>query len=687
MKKTILVLFLFFAMLKLWAQENPKIKRSELCVRKRGYKEALAHLKVAEKAYKKGARYFLNARNEYLKVAKYNPYNAELNYKIGVCYLFSDNKYEAIEYFKNAYSTKSTVSKDIHLMLAKAYHLTHDFEKASINYTKALSRMEDIDRTQVRKYIKECNHGKMFLQEPQRVIINNLGVQVNSRYDDYVPVVDDNERRMYFNSRRPVGSKSERSLVDDKYFEDIYLSSNIDDQWLRSTRAFTYAVKDKKNTMNNAVVASSKNGKIIYFYNGSKGGGDIITLEKNKKGKYKIEKSLKKINSKYRETSITFSDDGKTAYFVSTNPKNNIGGKDIFVTHKDEKGKWQKPKNLSSFVNTKYDEEGVFVTSDSVTTLYFSSKGHNTMGGFDVFKTYKENTGTWSIPENLGFPVNSADDDIFYRPLKGGKKAYYSTTRESGVGMKDIYKIVYLGEDKELMMEEDIVPLAGLIPPKPSIFFTVSATKVYDNSMYLRGVVHDKDDLEKLLIAKIEIIDLDINSVVVTSMTNEFGEFQVKLPNKKNYGIEVSAGDYLLYLDVLDIRNNPSDILVEGRFGLEKVEIGRSIVLENIFFETGKAALKVESYASLNDVVKLLQQNRKLRIEVAGHTDNVGSLKTNQKLSESRAKSVVVYLTEQGIQKDRLTYVGKGESMPIAPNDTAEGRAQNRRVEFKILSK
>ncbi len=165
------------------------------------------------------------------------------------------------------------------------------------------------------------------------------------------------------------------------------------------------------------------------------------------------------------------------------------------------------------------------------------------------------------------------------------------------------------------------------------------------------------------------------------------GNYRANVPSPKSYGVEIVAKDYLLYLDAIDLSKESSDEIIIRNFKLERVEVGAKVILKNIFFEFGKSTLKSESYAELNNVIKLLENNETLRIEISGHTDNVGTLKYNTKLSEERAKAVVNYLVKKGIAQNRLEYKGYAFSQPVAPNTTEEGRAQNRRVEFKVLSK
>ncbi|MBE0655951.1 MAG: OmpA family protein [Bacteroidales bacterium] len=352
---------------------------------------------------------------------------------------------------------------------------------------------------------------------------------------------------------------------------------------------------------------------------------------------------------------------------------------------RDIKGRWRDPENLGSLVNSKYNEEGIFLTPDGK-EMFFSSQGHNSMGGYDVFYTYKQDDGTWADPENIGYPVNTPDDDLFFRLSANGKHAYYSSIRDGGVGAKDIYKITFLGSEKELMILTEDILTAALPDTLKKGFFTMPEEISIDSFYYLKGKVTDKETGEPLL-AKLEFIDIDNSVVIATALSADSGNYSVRFPAPRTYGVEIIVKDYLFYLDIVDLSKVASDEVTIKDFQLEKIQVGTKVVLENIYFETGKAILKPESFKQLDQVIEFMESNETLRMEISGHTDNTGSMKVNSKLSEDRAKAVVDYLTGKGIAMDRLEWKGYAYTQPIAPNDTAEGRAKNRRVEFKILSK
>jgi outer membrane protein OmpA-like peptidoglycan-associated protein len=254
-----------------------------------------------------------------------------------------------------------------------------------------------------------------------------------------------------------------------------------------------------------------------------------------------------------------------------------------------------------------------------------------------------------------------------------------------GIGGRDIYRIIFLGEEKEMQMSTEDILIAGILDKEKKVFTPPQAI-VLDTSYILTGKVYDSETLEGVM-AKLDFIDVDLSQVIATSVANDTGYYRVSLPEGKAYGIEIVARDYLFFLDIVDLSGETSDEEIHRDFGLDKVEVGATVVLENIFFETAKATLKPESFTQLEQVLKFMNSNPSMRMEISGHTDNTGSLKLNTRLSQARAESVVEYLVERGIDETRLDAKGYAFSQPIATNDTAEGRAKNRRVEFKILSK
>ena len=682
-KLILTVTYLLLSVTFTFSQENVRIHRSEFWIKDDGFHVAMKCIRKGNKNFRYGPAKYRAAREFYLKALNYNEKNAELNYKIGVCYLYSDDKFLAIKYLKRAFELNSTVTDDIHFQLARAYHMSLDFDNAIKEYTAYKSNVSEKKlqklNINIDKYLTECETGKTLVSQPQRIVIQDLGKLTNSEYDDYYPVVDSKEETMYFTSRRPGLKNTKRNYYDKKFSEDIYMVKKRGKDWgiaqLLSKRLTT-----KKSE---AAVALSPNDSTLYIFT-SKGNGNIY-YSNLKNAKWSGLHAYRRINSRSRETSMCISSDGKKVFFVSDRDVDGaIGGKDIYMCEIDPWGKWTKPKNLGPPINTPDNEEGVSLSKDGK-TLYFSSKGHPSMGGYDIFSSTLGDNGNWSNPVNLGYPINTPDDDLFFTMMGNGKVAYLSSNREQGVGGKDIYKVVFLGAEKELVMSKENTPFAFELYDtktmfrKPPEYFTV------DSSIILQGKVLDSETKTGIL-AKLQFIDSEKSTVVATLLSDTSGNYKTRLPEKKVYGVEITARGYLFFLDVVDIKKATTDV-VNKDFYLQKLEVGAKVVLKNIFFETGKATLKEESFQQLNTVVEFMKDNPTLKLEISGHTDNVGGLAYNMKLSENRAKAVVNYMVSQGIGTERLTFKGYGPKQPVAPNTTAAGKAQNRRVEFKITGK
>jgi outer membrane protein OmpA-like peptidoglycan-associated protein len=488
------------------------------------------------------------------------------------------------------------------------------------------------------------------------VSITNLGNTINSKYADYSPLISADGSFLIFTSRRAETTGGMKDESIDSYYEDIYFSEQINGEWVQAKN-----IGAPINTnYHDATVGLSPDGQKLFIYNDNSGSGDIYecTLEGEKWSN--PVKLPEVINSKYNEYTASFSPDGNAIYFVSDKP-GGIGGKDIYVSYKDENGAWKESENLGKNINTEMDEDAVFMHADG-STLYFSSQGHKSMGGYDIYKsTFNKTQKTWSKPTNLGFPINSGDDDVFFVMLANGKTAFYTSKKEGGFGDADIYRI-------------DFNEVSDSLQKTPQLTL-------------LKGIVVDAKNNEPLF-AQIEITDNVTGNLISTFQSNATtGKYLISLPSGKNYGINVNATGYLFHSENINLPDSSAYQEIIKNITLNKLEKGAKIVLQNIFFNYNEATIKTESKSELEKLSKLLLENKRLNIEISGHTDNIGSAMYNQKLSEERAKAVVDYLVAQNIETNRLHFKGYGFEQPIATNDTEDGRQQNRRTEFKIIGK
>ena len=668
-----------FNISSLFSQENVTIVKEEFKNDKKHFFKAWQNIKYSDRQYEKQtSRGYLLALDFYLEAYEYNQTNPELNYKIGICFIASIYSYRSLPYLEIAYNKKPKVATDILWHLACAYHYNYMFDEAITKYTEygeTLKSSKLKNYTEKRdKRIKECELGKIFYNDPQNVLIINL-TNINSIYPDYCPVISADESVLIFTSRREdvVGGKIDKG--DGQYYEDIYISYNENNEW-----QLPYNMGRPLNSpYHDATVGLSPDGQSMLTYRNS----DIYISQLNGNNWTEPEPLPKAINSKAVENSACFSYDAQTIYFIrgkTIDPKTSNG--DIyFSTLKN--GKWQRAEKLPDNINTKYEEDGVFMHPDGK-TLYFSSKGHNSMGGYDIFKTVHQEDGTWSDPQNLGYPINTPSDDIYFVLSADGKTGYYSSAREDALGYTDIYKISFITPKPVLLDNEDNLISSNT---KPTTETSLSEAANIETVMLtiVTGKIYDENTLLPIE-TEIEIFDNEKNTVVLRSNSNsETGKYLISLPSGKNYGMVIKANSYLFHTENFDLPETQTFQTVTKDIRLNKIEEGSKIVLKNISFDYDKSSLRDESIPELQSVINFLNENPKVEIEISGHTDNKGSHEYNQKLSENRAKAVVDYLISKNIDKNRLKYRGASFDEPIAPNETEKGRQLNRRVEFKIL--
>ena len=401
----------------------------------------------AEEHYKFGN--YLDAYKLYSRFVLKRPTNAEYHYKAGLCLLFTnDDHSKAITYLEKALKLKA--DPDVEFYLAKAYHSNLKLEKALNAFENYKSDAKGTKLILVDKEIEYVKHSQELVANPIDLTFENLGSKINSEYPDYYPFVTPNESFMVFTSRR----KNKIKEFDGYYPSAIYMSPVVNGEFVTSKKGS----QSINSIYDNQAVGLSYNGDKLYIYfDDIKNTGDIyVSSGKNFKFKKKM-KMGKAVNSKGFESSATISADGNTLFFASKRDKG-LGGKDIYMTRKLPTGKWAEPQNLGKNINTKYDEDFPNLFYDG-TTLYFSSQGHNSMGGYDYFKsTWNPNTNEWSKAENLGYPLNSPRDNLCISFTEDKRHAYVSTWRKDSKGFQDIYKVTFNELDKrETIIKAKIV--------------------------------------------------------------------------------------------------------------------------------------------------------------------------------------------------------------------------------------
>ncbi len=712
-------LFLFsLCLTSVFAQKNVEFEKDNFPGKKDEFKEARRNFKDGKELYDKGMEEYnftfnqlvaeVNmlpcSRREFLhagavsfeaalplleKAQAFNPDNALLNWMIGFSkFHLKSQSDECIKYLEKSILLNPNV--DIQgqqpYIMAWAYQLHYRWDDAIKYYGQYklwlnANKGAPVQFEDVLKKLDECYTGKKLMAAPLRAFIDNMGPHINSPYPDYSAYISTDEGTLIFTSRRKYKENQKKDEGDAGYFEDLYVCTKTNGEW---SDAKNMGEPINEEQYHEATAGLSPDGTSLYIYeHHGKGGGDIFVSHLQGIAWSKPEKMNKNINSDFRETTITESFDGKMIYFISNKP-GGLGFGDIYTSTKDAKGNWGPSVNAGPPLNTKYAEEGLFMIPDGK-TMYFSSKGPGSMGGYDIFKTIYEN-GKWGAPINLGYPVNSPDDDVYFAISGSGRRGYYASAKEGGYGEKDIYVITFLGPEKPFALNgEDNLIASAQEPIKAKAAEAVEIKPV--SLTILKGTITDAFT-KKVLEASIELVDNVKNEVIATFKSNSStGKYLVTLPSGKNYGIAVKAEGYLFHSENFDIplANGYQEIIKDVE--LKNVQVGSIIVLRNIFFDFDKATLRPESTNELERLIKLLNDLPTLKIEISSHTDSKGSDAYNMTLSQSRSESVVSYLISHGIAKDRLVAKGYGETKPMDTNDTDQGRQNNRRSEFKILSK
>lgn len=654
MKTTTLILFLSLSLITLKSQNISDFD---------------AKFDKAKKSSSSGN--FEEALSLYLQLYQIDAGNANINYLIGYCYTNErKGRAKAIPYLEKAklsitlnYKEGSSKERNAPILtyrlLGDIYHTHSKFDLAIQSYERYKHELflnkkkNDVNYKYAERQIEMCLTAKELVANPVKVRIENMGKGLNSPYADYSPVLTADQSIMIFTTRRP---ESTGGLTDSsKYFEDIFISYRQDSTW-----SIAQSIGKPINTDGNeASVGISPDGQEILIYKDDNGDGNIYSTTLNGDTWSTPIKLNENINSKYWEPSAFISADGHTIYFVSDRP-GGFGGRDIYTSEKGENGEWGKAKNMGNVINTQYDEDAPFIHPDGV-TLFFSSNGHKTMGGFDVFYTSLEYNGTkWLVPVNVGYPVNSPEDDVFYVVSPDKTKAYYSSFKVGGYGEKDNFMITFLDQKQApLTVLKGVVKEAnGSIPPEILITVTDNETG---------------------------------NIVGVYKTNSKTGQYLFILTPGKNYNISYEAEGFLFYSENRDIALKTNYYEVFKAIQLPPIIIGSKITLNNIFFDFDKATLRKTSTVELNNILRLMNKYPKIVIEIAAYTDSKGTVEYNLNLSKERAQAVVDYLITHKIPKERMASKGHGESYPDALNQNADGsdnpagRQLNRRAELKII--
>ncbi len=657
-----------------WSQESPNLKKIE----------READRLMREQAWHKALPLLL-------KLDSLDPTNETYNFKTGVCYYHTVDKELSLKYFKIA-EENSDPSEELDFYIGRAYHYNHRFDDAIVYYNKFKEDLVELGNTddprfaQVEGFIKNCMIGKQLMRDSIDLEIKNIGGVINSEYPDYVPVIPGDESFILFTSRRPDNVNTEPDY-DGQYYEDIfYAEQKPDGTWTEPENLG----REVNTWEHDACIGLSFDGTELLIYK-SANGGDIYVSHHNGDQWTKPEPLKGDVNTKGWESSASFTDDGKHLYFSSDRP-GGFGGSDIYVAERLPDGSWGNVTNLGPNVNTEFDEDAPHIHRDDK-TLFFSSRGHESMGGFDIFSSiHDETNNTWSTAKNIGYPINTADEDIYFTLSGDGSKAYFSSYRGDTYGEKDIYVLSRPNSSPtqflfrmELERPEDLVgPVAAKIYLRnkatnavdsvvtDDIFsghqtITMEFDSDYDLEIYADGyagavhpvrVDHRADIFEYVM--NVELQEEQEPATIVVDMGEEKEKKKAIASNE--IAIAETTARSIVAEDVEEVKPFTTKVL---QFDFDDFKLGS------------------DASAKLDELAEHLKSTNS-QVKIFGYTDTYGPDDYNLLLSQWRAKAAFDYLVNTGINAGRLTYEGKGESNPIADNNNFESRKLNRRVEFEI---
>ena len=583
------------------------------------------------------------------------------HYHVGHCYYTLREYDKAKPYLEKASEILGNDAPGLlGFELAELAFYKNDFTTAVKGYELFLSKKPRVHRKFLSLANKHLKSAKFAIEQKDNVISFkpvNMGSNVNSKWDDYLPYLTADDQTLFFTSRRKE-STGEPDPRDGAYPEDFFYCHRQGTSWGSASN-----LGPPVNTILNEGAASfSPDGQYVYFTacNRRDGYGSCDIYYSRLIGNtWSAPENLGPlVNSPDWESQPCISNDGKTLYFVSNRPGGVAGAKkdgDIWFSKK-ENGRWTKAQNLGRPINSVGRESSPFLHADGQ-TFYFASEGHPGFGGSDLFMSKKSSFG-WGKPTNLGQPLNTASDETNIFINSKGDKGYINSNRPDGFGGHDIYEF-----------ELD--------------------TKIRPNfATFVRGTVLDKVTGKKLA-AEVTFINLESGDTIRSVFSNKSsGKFLLSLPLGQEYAAFVDRKGYLFHSQNFSLKefNAQNAQYYDLTIELKPIEIGETIVLENIFYETGMYQLKPSSHAELDHLVTFLKKNPRLVIEIAGHTDDVGSDTDNLELSKNRSGEVKKYLTAKRIKADRIISKGYGESKPVCRDQTEDCRARNRRTEFKIIS-
>jgi outer membrane protein OmpA-like peptidoglycan-associated protein len=710
MKKIIITLFIILAQLHAFTQSDSK----EF---KRLFVEGYTNLQYG--AYEQALKFFS-------EIEAKNMITANVQFNIGMCYLnLLGDKGRAIPYLQEAAKKTSVNYKEgsyketnappeAIFYLAKAYRINLQLDKAKETFKKYKETLDPGDvyyHEFVDLQIQTCETAKELVASPIPLKIENLGPKINDSDDNFNPVITPDGQTLIYTTLQRI---HDRTTGQETFYELLHYTTKENGEWKEPTDITAKINSDGYL----ATVGISNDGAQMYFFRDDYGNGNLYKAEKKGYRFTEVEELDKAINSKNWESHISFTADGNTAYFAST-MKGGKGGRDIYVIEKNNKGKWDKPVNIGRAINTPYDEDCPVISEDGK-TLYFCSEAHKGMGGYDIFYSTKNSLGEWTSPLNMGYPINTTDDDIFFMPYQNGKFALFAFSKpDDNYGGKDIYRIQLKFDDGD---KPD--PLASTRPVDaikdttgaseaiaanegasensettlndPDAVSNATSTKTYNETEEPKR--YDSFELRGLIIlANNKGVTSSFNVSVKNSETNAiYGNLQ-PTPDG-TYSTAVPPGEYLVTFTGPGYEPLQRSISIPPDYGLPIVTLdveltpravtqGEYVLMRGVLFDNNSSSLNRAAQIELGKLVKVMTENPHLYVEVTGFASPKENAAISKNLASERASSTVNFLADKGIERTRFVTKSKGagKTQISESNKNPEAEKYRRRVEINIL--
>lgn len=624
-------------------------------------KEALSYLEAGKKAI--DIKKYEFAEKDFKKALEKESDFIEAKIALGGLYQLMNRHKDAIAYFKKAVTQERKFSADVFYLVSLSEFAEGDYDAARVDLEEFLRfpKVNPTYKTKAEKYLINATFGATAVKSPKPYTPVNMGGEINTAMNESSPNAAGDGNQLLFTR----GLADARRPGHDN--EEVFMSIRQNNTWQTAQPVWEI------NSIGSEKAPSlSADGNMLFFVScadesgdyeatGRKGFGSCdIFYSQKENGKWTQPKNAgPAVNTNNFETQPSFSSDGKTLYFIRGSVNKSRGkDQDIYMATLNDDGTFGKAVKVSSNINTAGEEESVFIHPDNQ-TLYFASDGHPGLGGLDLFMSKRQADGEWGAPVNLGYPINTFNDESNLTVQPNGRTAFFASNKSGGTGGMDIYQFELPG---------DMVP------------YSIS---------YLKGKIYDaksKGPLE----ANFELIDEGSQKQVGRSRSQKTGEFFITLTANNNYFVNVNKEGYLFYSDNFLLKNRPGDFNKPYTLDvyLQPIEVGSVTELKNVFFDASKADLKPESNAELGTLISFLEKNPTVKIEVGNHNYLSGDKKLNMTLSTQRAQAISDYLINVGkINAFQIKYQGYGDTKPKVANDSGGNMSKNSRTEVKIIGK